>query len=227
MADKIIFNDNQELLETLTLITEKHQPLTLESTVEKKANKKNRDIDPETGKKTPFTDVFKGTIYCTKREYVSVYNDYVKATENKYRKEGRIEEADEIARTGKVKSGELPWGEWYKMNLIITHKENFYLRYYQNLNANYQFSEFVMHYEDGEVLSEALVERYWNEFAPKKEDEAVETRVVKFAGITRAVLDNKILIRAGHKNREDKGTIFEWHTLAEKAVNEAKAKAKE
>jgi len=223
MADKILFNNDQELLETLTLIEERHQPLTLESTVQKTGRGANgKPISTVKSRITgePLADVFKGIVYCTKREYVSIYHEYVKATANKLRKEGKVAEAEEVERTGKVKTGKLPFGEWYKLNLVIENKEQYLLRYYQKLNPNYQFSEFVMHYADGEELSEELENRYWKEFAPVKKpsDGDLGTRGVKFAGITRLVVDHKVLIRKGYESREDKGKILDWDKLARESM---------
>jgi len=208
IKQKITFSTEQDLLEILSNFDKRQQFLTLDSTVVKKANKKSR----LTGEL--FTDVFKGEILATKKEYVSIYHNYQDSINNRLAKQG----SDQIF----VSEG-LPYGTWYQPDLIIEHNEKFQLRYFQDKNSNYRHSEYVFHYANGDVLDSALVERYWAEFAPpvsksKKQDEVgveLETkpRNVKFEGLNRLVVGDMILIRKGREQVEDTDSILDWHEL--------------
>ena len=203
----IIFATCLELRDILTSLAKKHQFITLESTVQKKATKKSRVSG------ILFADMFKSAIFCTKKEYVSIYHEYEKATNNRADKVG----ADHI------EGGSLPYGSWDVPMLIIEHKNNYQLRYFQDMNANYKHSEYVWHYEDGTVLTAEEIDTFRKEFGDKpsvskKQETAgiefadqVKPRNVKFAGIIRLVVDGKVLIRKGSESREEGGSILDWH----------------
>lgn len=210
MKQKIVYNTDQELLEILSTLEKKQQFLTLDSTVLKKATVKSRLT------KEPFSAIFKGEIYATKKEYVSIYHNYEDSINNRLDKQG----SDQT-----FVASSLPYGSWYEVDLIILSKEKYQLRYFQDKNANYKHSEFVFHYADGDVLDSKLVDRYWAEFGSvstsKKQadvglEKEVKPRNVGFDGINRLVVGNYILIKKGKEQVDDTDSILDWHTLAEK-----------
>ena len=63
--------------------------------------------------------------YC--KQSIQVGCSYENSVNNKLAKEG-------FSRN--FRSGRLPWGRWHIFNRVITHKGNFYARFYKTNNAN-------------------------------------------------------------------------------------------
>jgi len=226
----IKFETAQDLIEILSTIKQSAQPMTLDSTTKLKHVVKSRD----NGEK--FAEVFEGEIYTTKNEYVSVYTNYGKRVRSILTKLGKD--------ATNFDEGKLPFGKWLQPNLIIEHIKKgeteltHYLRYYLDSNANYKYSEFIMHYASGEIVSPELEERFWNEFAEKKgfskkqaragielKEDQCEPRGVMFTGVNRIIVDKTLIIRKGKEFFSDTDNFIDWSTLAsdEDKANQSKA----
>jgi hypothetical protein len=209
----IVFNNDQELCEYIRNY-KGCSMLTLESTVIYKHNVKSYSD------KTPFSVAFpKGEIFCTKREYVLFGNANYGRSVNKQRVREGLEPDFEPK--------ELPYGEWLEgSSVVIVSKGEYQLRYYPSLNPNYQYSEKVYHYENGDELTDEEKNLFWTEYNPPKKgagyyqgvQKGVEVRNVKFAGITRLVFAGKIYVRKGFESREDKKSISLFNDLAETVI---------
>jgi len=150
----------------------------MELTTEIKHNVKCRT----TGMK--WVETFKGEVYRTYKEYGNFNFSYENAVNNQRVREGN---------TNHFTSAPLPWGEWVAgmENKVITHKGDFYLRYYVGMNANSKADKDVIyHYVDGTELTDEEIEMLDGFMPPPKPKsntqeivKEVEPRVVKMNGI--------------------------------------------
>jgi hypothetical protein len=160
---------------------------TLESLVDKKSLKKSRS----TGE--PFEATYEGPITSHKIEYVNVKVDYQASVNRQRFREGNEE---------KFEANDLPWGEWELYGLVITHKGDRYLRYFEDMNRNWERSE--RHWYCGDrLMTDTEVERWKAEFGPVQKDDsgrqevdkAVRPRTVKFDNILRLKFDGMEYIK--------------------------------
>ena len=158
----------------------------LEMTTKLKINKKSR-----ANKELLFTDVFQGEVYKTYTECGNIGISYENAVNNQRKRE-------EI--TESFESQSLPWGEWVKPNLLIKHKDEFYLRMYSGMNKN-GITEVIYHYEDGTELTDAEV-ALLPDFLPlkgKSKSQGVEKEVkpkaIKINGLNKIVVGGKTYLR--------------------------------
>lgn len=156
---------------------------TLESTIEKKGTVKSRI----TGE--PFNNVFEGPITAEKTEYVNIKLNYEVSVNRQQLREGG---------PGDFEAESLPWGEWVIPNLVITHKGEYYLRYYEDMNRNWESSDRTWYCGKRVMTAEEII-RWKNEFGPiikdgsgrQEVEKAIRPRTVKFRNITRLVFDGK------------------------------------
>ena len=180
------FTTQQEL--AMTLKGFKGSSLcTIEMTNEVKANKKSRIS------KVPFELAFSGTVYRSYKEAGTFGISYENAVNNQLKREDK--DNDFVADS-------LRWGTWYDVNKIITHKENFYLRYFVNMNANSKVDKgTVYHYADGTKLTPQEFATLAEFLPPKKSstrqgtEKIVEPRAVKFSGINKLKVGGITLIK--------------------------------
>jgi len=205
--NKISFRNNQELLEILSNVKQSSQPLTLENTIVKNATKKSRET------KEPYSVVFPSPVYVTEKLFVRAFVNYEKQVNKVRENEGK--EAD-------FKSQSLPWGKYVEgaEGFIIEHNGEYYLRYYEKMNANYKYSERLWHFENGNELTSEEKENFKKNFGDKKYgnkiqgvsiENEVNPKSTKFSGIIRLVIGGMVLIRSGYENREEKSQILKWH----------------
>lgn len=184
--ETIVVKNDQELIESLKFYGT--SAMNLQSTIIVDHLKKSK-LD-----KVRFEEKFpKGEIFCTKEEYCFYGASYENAVNNQLIREGK--EDNFIAES-------LPWGEWEIPNKIIKHKDQYYLRYYIDMNANYKNSEKVYHYEDGTELTDEELLVLFNEYKSEKKesehqgtDKQIKPRNVKFAGITKIKAGGKEIVR--------------------------------
>jgi hypothetical protein len=173
----IKFNSQKELAENLKNF--KGSSLcTMELTTKVKTNKKSRL------NKIPFTEVFEGDIYRTYKESGNFNISYENAVNNQRKREDN---------NNTFKSQSLVWGEWFAPNKIITHKGDYYLRYYVGMHANSNADKNVVyHYADGTKLSESDISLL-NDYLPPKRAKSntqnvakeVQPRAIKINGINK------------------------------------------
>lgn len=204
---------------------------TIEMVTKANYNKKSR-LTQE-----PYEVVFpKGVILCASRRFVTIGNNYEQAVNNR-----RIKETLKLVGTQnthevkewmnceiddetigdctieKFKAESLPWGHWLELSdekvsrTIIEHKGNLYIRIYY-LNSNSSKSEKFYHYENGDPISDELIERLKNEFLPlekKSEKQGVdeENQVIvnnpKLSGIVRLHFSGNVYIREEFASGEE------------------------
>jgi hypothetical protein len=156
---------------------------TLESIVEKPATKKSRKDG------WPYEEVFEAPVTVRKVEYVNIRLSY-EASVNRQRVREDLE--PDFASYG------LPWGEWKIPNLVIQHKGELYLRYYEDMSKNWAKSEHT--WRCGErAMCDDEVKKFTEEFGPVHKDgsgrqevgKPVRPKNVKFRNIVRLVFDGK------------------------------------
>lgn len=169
-----------------------------------KFNKKSRST------KEPFEVLFKGNVICTSTRYVSIGNNYGTSVNNRLEKEGNENAGEFVAE-------ELPWGKWVEgSKILIEHNGNYYIRL-SYLNGNEYKSEYIYHYENGEILNnnELCILRKDFMTLPKEDsgrqgtEETVRVNSVKLSGILRLKFDGKVFVREGYLNEEDSAAIVE------------------
>jgi hypothetical protein len=157
---------------------------TLESIIEKRSLKKSRI----TG--IPFEETFSGPVTSHKIEYVNIKVDY-QAAVNRQRVREDVVDPDFVA-------GELPWGEWELYGLVIVHKGERYLRYFEDMNRNWERSERMWLCGD-RPMSEQEIVMWKGSFGPveredsgrQEVDKAIRPRTVKFCNIVKLRFDSK------------------------------------
>jgi len=156
---------------------------TIVSRIEKKGTKKSR----LTGEL--FNCVFDADIFVEKTEYVNIKLSY-EAAVNRQRTREDIE-PDFVSEP-------LPWGEWVIPNLVIVHKGEYYLRYYEDMSANWDKS--VRNWFVGKKPMDTVqVNRWKNEFGPatkedsgrQEVDKAIRPKAIKFSNIISMKWDGK------------------------------------
>ena len=156
---------------------------TIVSRIEKKGTKKSR----LTGE--PFESVFIGPIVVEKTEYVNIKLSY-EAAVNRQRTREDIE-PDFVSEL-------LPWGEWVIPNLVIVHKGEYYLRYYEDMSANWDNSD--REWFCGKRPMDAVEIALWKvHFGPaykedsgrQEVDKAVRPKTIKFSNIVSMKFDKK------------------------------------
>ena len=156
---------------------------TIVSRIEKKGTKKSR----LTGE--PFDAIFSGDITVLKTEYVNIKLNYEASVNRQRDREGS--ETDFVSEPS-------PWGEWVILNLVIVHKGEYYLRYYEDMSANWDKS--VRNWFVGKKPMDAFSLCRWkNEFGPmdkedsgrQEVDKAIRPRTVKFSNIVSMRWDGK------------------------------------
>ena len=160
---------------------------TIVSRIEKKGTKKSR----LTGE--PFNCVFNGDIFVEKTEYVNIKLSY-EASVNRQRVREDIE-PDFVSEP-------LPWGEWVIPNLVIVHKGEYYLRYYEDMSANWDKSDRKW-FEGKTEMTADRIDRWKREFGPADKDDSgrqetdkpVRPRTVKFCNIISMIFDKKEYIQ--------------------------------
>jgi hypothetical protein len=151
---------------------------TMEITTKVKTNKKSRV------NKVPFAETFEGDIYRTYKESGNFNISYENAVNNQRVRENNAD---------KFVAKSLVWGEWFADNKIITHKDNYYLRYYVGMHANSNADKnSVYHYADGSKLSEFEVACLSEYLPPKKAKsktqdtiKEISPRAIKINGINK------------------------------------------
>jgi hypothetical protein len=132
-------------------------------------------------------------VYCTKIEYIMVGSDYQNMVNNQRIRENHSEH---------FISESLPWGEWVKPNLIIKHKDKFYLRYYKDVNVNSKHNDYFYHYANGRRLTTSEIKKL-NEYLPKNNnassrqetEKKIKPRNCKISGILSLSLNKTIYAR--------------------------------
>ena len=156
---------------------------TIVSRIEKKGTKKSR----LTGE--PFNCVFDGDIFVEKTEYVNIKLSYEASVNRERVREGLDND---------FVSEPLPWGEWVMPNLVIVNKGEYYLRYYEDMSANWDNS--VRNWFCGNKPMEAAqIDRWKKEFGPmdkedsgrQEVDKAIRPRTIKFSNIVSMKFDKK------------------------------------
>ena len=156
---------------------------TIVSRIEKKGTKKSR----LTGES--FEYIFDGDIVVEKTEYVNIKLSY-EASVNRQR-DREDKETDFVSEP-------LPWGEWVIPNLVIVHKGEYYLRYYEDMNCNWDNSDREW-FCGKRPMDDASIARWKKEFGPldkedsgrQEVDKAVKPRTVKFRNIVSMKFDKK------------------------------------
>ena len=188
MSDTMVvkFSDSQDLVNEM-MNFKGSSACSLEMTTKLKTNKKSR-----TNKELLFTDVFQGDVYKTYTECGNIGIDYSNAVNNQRKRED-IEEHFE--------SQSLPWGEWVKPNLLIKHKDEFYLRMYSGMNTN-GITEVIYHYEDGKELTEAEIALLKDFLPPPKAksqtqgiEKEVKPKAIKINGLNKITVGGKTYLR--------------------------------
>ena len=171
------FTSSQELANILKNV-KSSGVCTMELTTKVKANKKSRV------NKVPFNEVFEGEVYRSYKEFGNFNISYENAVNNQ-----RVREDN----NDKFVSNSLVWGEWFSPNKVITHKNEFYIRYYVGMNANSKADKkSIYHYEDGTELNEyevALLSEYLPPKRAKSKTQGVtkevQPRALKINGINK------------------------------------------
>jgi hypothetical protein len=121
-----------------------------------------------------------GTCRVRKRCYVNIRVglDYERTVNTHLKKEGK----------DGVETLNLPWGIWLLPNLVIKHKDNFYLRVYPAKALD------IVYMLDGKEVDKSKVE-HW--LAPQKDnnryglDDKVVVRTIKFSNIQKLIADGE------------------------------------
>ena len=156
---------------------------TLESIIEKKGTKKSR----LTGE--PFDCIFDGDITVHKTEYVNIKLSYEAAVNRQRVREDN--EPDFVADS-------LPWGEWMIPSLVIVNKGEYYLRYYEDMSANWDKSDREW-FCGKRPMSETEIVLWKTHFGPiikedsgrQEVDKAIRPKTVKFSNIVRLKFDGR------------------------------------
>ncbi len=181
---KIAFNNNSDLANTLKGLVGSSF-CSMELTTPVKMLKKSRTT------KIAFDDAFKGQVFKTYQEVGNFNVSYENAVNNQRKRE-------DVEQDEKFVANSLPWGEWVEggENKVLTHKGEFYLRYYTGMSANSKKDKkTVYHYANGEELTQREM-MVLNEYtsAPRKKSttqgvsKEVTPRAVKMGGIKKIVV---------------------------------------
>ena len=192
MSITVTFTQPQELVSTLLSQAVSGGPCSIEST-NKVTLRKTSVLDGS----VKFNDVFDGDIFVTRTQHVAYNWNYENAVNNQRKREGITE---------KFVSQGLPWGEWVEggENKIITHKGEYYLRYYdgKKANKNNGTGESIYHYEDGTELTEQeleLMKQFKSKAKPKSKtqgvEEEVQPRAIKINGLNRVTIGGNTYTR--------------------------------
>lgn len=141
---------------------------TMELTTKVTMNKKGHKDMNYAG--LPFYDVFEGDVYRTYVESANFNYNYENCVNNQRKREGNNDV---------FTAAPLPYGEWLEggENKVYAHKNEFFLRYYIDMNANSNADKNVIfHYADGKELTEEEIKMIPEFQKPKVEKDNTESR---------------------------------------------------
>jgi len=171
------FTNDSDLVASLQTVAKGATFATMVATTVPKMTVKHRDT------KAPYSECFKGEVFCTSTKHVLIGASYENCVNNQLKREGM----SQLTFTAES----LPYGEWVAglENVCIKHNDAFQLRYMENMNANAPKSEYVYHYGDGTELTEserALLKGFLpvkSEAKNQGTEKEVTPRNIKVAGI--------------------------------------------